>query len=71
MDADGLSKRHARLYLTLNARDLALGAFVHDTHDYDARDILFGMRYAEAVITDNEGRTLADLTLLSEVEPVE
>ncbi|MEO8716510.1 MAG: ion channel [Acetobacteraceae bacterium] len=70
LDAAALAAADARLLLTISARDPALAAEVHDARDYPAANILFGMRYADAVVTDAQGRTLADLTLLSEVELV-
>lgn len=69
LDARGLAGRDARLLLTISAHDPALAAEVYDAQDYPAAKILFGMRYVDALITDEQGRTLADLSLLSEVEP--
>lgn len=69
MDEAALAARDARLLLTLSARDPALAAEVYDAQDYAASSILFGMRYVDAMVTDAYGRTLADLALLSEVEP--
>jgi len=35
-----------RLFLTIEARDHALGAMVHDMRIYTAEEVLFGMHYA-------------------------
>ncbi|SFK19483.1 inward rectifier potassium channel [Methylocapsa palsarum] len=68
-DAQDLAKNDAQLFLTLEARDAALGASVHDVRTYGHADLLFGMRYADAVSVDEKGRTIADLSRLSLVEP--
>lgn len=70
ISADWAATSDARLFVTLSARDHALGAVMHDTRDYSAKDVLFGVRYADAVVTGPDGITLADLALVSEVEPV-
>jgi inward rectifier potassium channel len=57
-----------RLFLTIEARDHALGAAIHDLHIYTASEVLFGMRYAEAITIDEQMRPVADLTRLSLVE---
>ena len=46
-----------------------LGADVFDAKTYFATDIVFGMRYADAVSIDEHGRTIADLSRLSLMEP--
>jgi inward rectifier potassium channel len=68
-DAQSLADGEAQLFLTIEARDAALGASVHDVRIYRYADILFGMRYADAVSIDEDGRTIADLSRLSLVEP--
>jgi inward rectifier potassium channel len=67
-DARRLAAQDARIILTVAARDPALSAEVHDTRDYLPSSIRFGMRYADALITDAQGRSLVDLTRLSELE---
>jgi inward rectifier potassium channel len=69
MSAAELAEAETRLILSVIAYDPALAADVRGAHDYAASDILFGMRYADAVITDENGEVLADLNLLSDVEP--
>jgi inward rectifier potassium channel len=69
LDAAALEKLDARFFLALEARDTALSAQVQDIHDYSHNDVVFGMRYADAVSRDEEGRTTADLSRLSTLEP--
>ena len=68
-NAEQFKESHARLFLTIEARDNALGAAIHDMHIYTAGEVLFGMHYAEAVTVDDQRRPVADLTRLSLVEP--
>jgi inward rectifier potassium channel len=68
-DAERFKESDARLFLTIEARDNALGAAIHDMHIYTTVEVLFGMHYAEAVTLDDQKRPVADLTRLSLVEP--
>ncbi len=68
-DAERFAQCDARLFLTLEARDHALGALVHDMRIYTSAEVSFGMHYAEAVTIDDQKRPVADLTRLSLVEP--
>jgi inward rectifier potassium channel len=70
-DAERLTECDARLFLSIEARDHAIGALVHDMRIYTAAEVLFGMHYAEAVTVDDQRRPVADLTRLSLVEPDE
>ena len=70
MDARALAARDVRLLLSVSARDPALATDVHAYQDYPAEKLLFGMRYVDAMVADERGRTLMDLTLLSEVEAI-
>jgi inward rectifier potassium channel len=58
----------ARLFVTLEARDPTLAASVHDIRNYEPEDIRFGMRYADAVITAEDGTPVADLTKIGVLE---
>ena len=58
-----------RLFLSIEARDPALAARVYDIKDYGPEDIFFGHRYTDAVTIDDDGRTIADLTRISWIEP--
>ena len=66
---DDLVRDGVRLMLSVEARDPALSAQVHDQKSYGAEAIAFGMRYSDAVTWDESGRTLADLRRLSLIEP--
>jgi inward rectifier potassium channel len=59
----------AQLFVTLEARDPTLAALVHDIRNYAAEDIRFGMRYADAVGTAQDGTLVADLTKIGALEP--
>lgn len=65
---DRLSRDGTRLFLSVEARDPTLAAQVYEIRDYGAADIAFGMRYADAVAIDSQGRTVADLHLISAIE---
>jgi inward rectifier potassium channel len=67
---DGESFRDAdvRLFLALEARDLTLDATVRDMKDYLPGSVVFGMRYADAVSIDEQGRTVADLRRIGLLE---
>lgn len=66
-----LAALDARLVLTVEARDTALGAAVFAMQDYPAARIRVGMRYQDAVTVDAEGHTEGDLRRLSLIEPDE
>jgi inward rectifier potassium channel len=68
-DAERLEEGDARLFLSIEAPDHAIGALVHDMRIYTAVEALFGMHYAEAVTLDDQRRPVADLTRLSLVGP--
>jgi inward rectifier potassium channel len=70
-DAERFKECDARLILTIEAHDYALGAAVHDMRIYEADKVLFGMHYAEAVTIDDQMRPVADLSRLSLIEPDE
>jgi len=68
-DPATLADEGARLFLTLEARDQALAAVVHDMNYYEPEHIRFGMRYADAVTRDASGQTIADLSRISLLAP--
>ena len=68
-DAERFKESDARLVLTIEAHDQALGAAIHDLRVYTAGDVLYGMHYAEALWVDDRLRPVADLTRLSLLEP--
>ena len=61
-------ERNLVLFLNVEARDPALAATVHDVYQYGADDIACGRRYADAVSNDEQGRIVADLSLISNTE---
>jgi inward rectifier potassium channel len=58
-----------RLFVSVSAQDSAINATVHDIKTYLAHHVRFGMKYADAVTVDPNGRTMADLTRISLLEP--
>jgi inward rectifier potassium channel len=68
-DAQTLAKAGARLFLTIEVRDHALSALVYDIKDYSAERIRFGMHFGDMVLEDGTGRTTADLSRISLLEP--
>ena len=68
-DSGTLSEALARLFLTVEARDHALSALVHDMMDYPHEQIRFGMHFADMVTLGEAGGATADLTRLSLLEP--
>jgi inward rectifier potassium channel len=67
-DAESVKSDDVRLFLSIEARDSAIASTVHDLKDYTGEQILYGMRYADTVHTDEHGRHLADMTRISHVE---
>lgn len=67
-DAAAMAATDPRLFVTVSARDHALGVEVRDTRSYAAADIAFGMRFADTISKDAQGRTVADLGRLSLME---
>jgi hypothetical protein len=57
------------VFVTLEARDPTLATVVHDIRYYAPGDIRFGMRYADAVSTAQDGTLVADLTRIGALEP--
>jgi inward rectifier potassium channel len=64
---DELRAKDVRLFLTVEARDAALGQVVQDLAAFRPHQIAFDRRYADAVTVDEQGRTAADISLLSEL----
>jgi inward rectifier potassium channel len=67
-DDAGLLADDVRLFLAVEARDVTLAATVLDVRDYGPGQILFGMRYAEAICLDANGHPIADLTRVGSIE---
>jgi inward rectifier potassium channel len=58
-----------QVFVTLEARDPMLATSVQEIRNYAPEDIRFGMRYVDAITTDDDGTTVADLTRIGEMEP--
>jgi inward rectifier potassium channel len=69
LEPRNLAASDTRLFLTLDAHDPVMAASVQDTHIYQASEIQFGMRYADAVWLDEHGHPVVDLTRISRIEP--
>ncbi len=69
LDLAGLAAVDARFFATIEARDISLNAVVHAMQDFSSADLLYGMRYQDAVTIFEGGGANADLTKLSAVEP--
>ncbi|MBN9511360.1 MAG: ATP-sensitive inward rectifier potassium channel 10 [Alphaproteobacteria bacterium] len=67
-DSESFREADVRLFLALEARDLTLDATVRDMRDYPANTVVFGMRYADAVSIDEQGRATADLRRIGLLE---
>lgn len=68
-DAESLAASELQMFVSVAARDPALGAEVQDMRTYLASAIAFGMRFIDVIATDDDGRTTADLTRISAMEP--
>jgi inward rectifier potassium channel len=69
INAEQFMASDVRMFVSLEARDPDLATVVHDLRDYAPVDVLFGMRYADVISDDEEGRPTADMTKISDVEP--
>lgn len=67
-DAAKFVSADVRTFVSFEARDPDLAMVVHDLHDYAPGDVLFGMRYADMIAVDEEGRPTADMTKISHLE---
>jgi inward rectifier potassium channel len=68
-DEERLARDQVRLFLAIHAHDEDLNANVQDMKDFGPENLHIGWRYKDAVAFDPEGRTYADLTRISEIEP--
>jgi inward rectifier potassium channel len=68
-DAARAIAAQAQVFVMLEARDPTLATLVHDIRNYAPEDIRFGMRYADAVTTAEDGTPVADLTKIGALEP--
>jgi inward rectifier potassium channel len=68
-DAMRAIEADAQVFVTIEARDPTLSTTVHDLRNYSAREIRFGMRYADALATATDGTPVLDLTRIGALEP--
>jgi inward rectifier potassium channel len=68
-DAGKVVAARAQVFMTLEASDPTLATWVHEIRNYAPEDIRFGMRYVDAVTTEEDGTLVADLTKIGEMEP--
>jgi inward rectifier potassium channel len=67
--AEALTQHDTRVFVSIEARDRVLDSVVGDMRPYEPRQIRFGMRYADAVILDPDGKATADIGRISLIEP--
>ena len=68
LDAGSPDLDELQFFFSVAARDPAIGQEVTDVHMFEGRDILFGMRYVDAIRTVGR-KVVADYALLSDVVP--
>jgi inward rectifier potassium channel len=68
-DAAQMVAVSAQVFVTLEASDPTLATSVREIRTYAPEDIRFGMRYVDAVTTEEDGTLVADLTKIGEMEP--
>ena len=68
-DATRAVEADAQMFVTIEARDPTLATTVDAFHSYSAKDIRFGMRYAEAMTTAEDGTPILDLSRIGALEP--
>jgi len=69
LDLARIAESDARIMVSIEAYDPALGAIVQDLKTYEARDIRHGWRFLDAVTVHETGGVIADLTRISHSEP--
>ncbi len=69
LDSAALIASEANMFVTIEARDPALGSVVHDVRTFGPGDVVFGMRYVDVITTEADGTPLADMTRIGEMEP--
>jgi inward rectifier potassium channel len=68
-DAMRAIEANAQVFVTIEARDPLLCTAVHDLRNYSAPEIRFGMRYADALTTAEDGTPVLDLSRIGALEP--
>lgn len=68
LSAEDLEARQTRIFLTIAARDAAIGAQIQDVFGFTPQQIKFGKRYGDAVVASEAGHIIADISKLSLLE---
>jgi inward rectifier potassium channel len=68
-DPPQVLKAEARIFVTLEARDLTLATFVHEIRSYAPEDIRFGVRYRDPIAIGHDGLPVLDLRAIGALEP--
>jgi inward rectifier potassium channel len=68
-DAARAAAVQAQLFVMIEARDPIAGTVVHDIRNYAPEDLRFGVRYVNAITLTEDGKPVADLTKVGELEP--
>jgi inward rectifier potassium channel len=68
-DAARAIEARAQVFVAVEARDPTLATLVHEVRNYAPEDIRFGMRYADAIVAEEDGTLVADLTRIGALEP--
>ena len=66
---ESLAADAVRFMLIFEARDPAVSIHVHDLKGFMPESVAFGMRYKDAIQWDEQGRPVADLARISDIEP--
>jgi inward rectifier potassium channel len=67
--SESMAADAVRLILIFEAHDPAVSTHVHDLKGFMPESVAFGMRYSDAVHWDEQGRPIADLARISDLEP--
>lgn len=67
-DAARIIEANAQVFVLIEAHDPTLATMVQQIRNYSAEDIRFGMRYADAVTTAEDGAPVLDLTRIGLLE---
>jgi inward rectifier potassium channel len=68
-DAAQVVAARAQVFVTLEASDPTLATSVYELRNYAPEDVCFGMRYVDAMYTEDDGTLVADLTKVGAMEP--
>lgn len=68
LDRTRLAEADTRMFVSLEARDPAISASVHELRAYPPTDVLFGVRYADIISDDENGHPVADMTRIHDTE---